>query len=110
LGKYCPNRPTCSNSQQLGNKSEVAVIDVSRIEKGRRQGDGWVGRCPACAEGGADTTGNHLKVWKDGRFSCVVNTGSEGAYHRKRIFALIGVKEGKRSHLPESPVVLSAFL
>ena len=90
------------------------MIDVSRIEKRKRQGEGWVGRCPACAEGGADTTGNHLKVWGDGRFSCVVNTGSEGAQHRKRIFALIGVKDGKAAdrfaHLPASPVVTSLFL
>jgi hypothetical protein len=88
------------------------MIDVSRIEKGRKSGDGWVGRCPACAEGGADTTGNHLKVWVDGRFSCVVNSGKEGAQHRRRIFALIGVKDGKGgrlAHLPVSPVITSLF-
>ena len=63
------------------------------IEKGKKVGDGWVGRCPACAEAGADRTGNHLRVWGDGRFACVINTGKEGAQHRRRIFALIGVKK-----------------
>jgi hypothetical protein len=86
------------------------VIDVTRIEKGRRKEDGWVGRCPACAEGGADTTGNHLRVWGDGRFACVVNTGREGSAHRKRIFALIGVKEGRGGGGPViQPKVISKF-
>ena len=73
------------------------MIDIGRIEKCRKVGDGWIGRCPACAEGGADKTGNHLKVWPDGRFACVVNTGTEGRQHRKRIFALLGKPEDRRA-------------
>jgi hypothetical protein len=69
-------------------------IDVGRIEKVRRVGDSWIGRCPACGEAGADRTGVHLRVWADGRFACVVNPGKEGAAHRKRIFALVGSKAG----------------
>lgn len=71
------------------------MIDIGRIEKCRKAGDGWIGRCPACAEGGADRSGNHLRVWPDGRFACVVNSGKEGAQHRRRIFALVGKKDGK---------------
>ncbi len=86
------------------------MINSSLIEKRVAKDDGWVGRCPACAEGGADTTGNHLRVWGDGRFACVVNPGKEGAQHRKRIFALIGVKEGRNNSrfakLPPPKVVI----
>jgi hypothetical protein len=57
-----------------------------------------------------DKHGNHLRVWGDGRFACVVNTGSEGAQHRKRIFALIGVKDGKGVGGPViQPKVISRF-
>ena len=86
------NRPT---GPQLSIELGTLMIDVGRIEKARKTGEGWIGRCPACAEGGADKTGNHLKVWPDGRFACVVNSGKEGAQHRKRIFALVGKKDGK---------------
>jgi hypothetical protein len=84
-------------------------IDVGRIEKVRRVGDGWVGRCPACGEAGADRSGEHLRVWADGRFACVVNPGKGGAAHRKRIFALIGKKEGLQRREVIQPKVISRF-
>lgn len=81
------------------------MIDIGRIEKCRKAGDGWIGRCPACAEAGADRTGNHLRVWPDGRFACVVNTGAEGRHHRQRIFALLGKPEDRRAQLARMPAV-----
>jgi hypothetical protein len=82
------------------------MIDVSRIEKGRKFGDSWVGRCPACAEAGLDKTGNHLRVWQDGKYACVVHPGKEGNQHRRRIWALLGGKVDW-SHLPAVPKLFS---
>jgi hypothetical protein len=57
-------------------------------------------QCPACAEDGHDLTGrNHLIVYPDGRFGCVLNPGDPE--HRSRIFALAG----KFSHSGMTPAV-----
>src|ERR1041384_347553 len=45
-------------------------------------------RCPACAEGGNDKAGEHLRIYPDGKFGCCVFPGDRE--HRKRIFALAG--------------------
>jgi hypothetical protein len=45
-------------------------------------------RCPACAEGGQDRKGQHLRIAADGKFGCCVFPGD--AEHRRRIFALAG--------------------
>jgi hypothetical protein len=42
----------------------------------------WVGRCPACAEDGKDTSAEHLIIYEDGRFGCAANKGEAGAEHR----------------------------
>jgi hypothetical protein len=84
------------------------MIDVSRIEKGRRCDDGWVGRCPACAEARLDKTGNHLRVWQDGSYACVVNPGKDGTQHRRRIWSLLGGKID-RSNLPSVPRLFSGL-
>ena len=45
-------------------------------------------QCPACAEAGQDKTGEHLRIYPDGRFGCCVYP--KDREHRKRIFALVG--------------------
>jgi hypothetical protein len=50
-----------------------------------------VARCPACAEQGADTSGNHLAVFKNGHYGCCANPGDKE--HRSRIFELAGDKK-----------------
>jgi hypothetical protein len=45
-------------------------------------------RCPACAENGQDKTGEHLRIYPDGRFGCCVFPADQE--HRRRIFALSG--------------------
>ncbi|MEI7732839.1 MAG: hypothetical protein WCO56_24925 [Verrucomicrobiota bacterium] len=45
-------------------------------------------QCPACAEAGQDKTGNHLRIYPDGKFGCCVYPGDRE--HRKRIYALTG--------------------
>jgi hypothetical protein len=69
------------------------MIDVSSLKGRDKSGGGWEGQCPACAADGLDKTGNHLVVFPDGKFACVVNNGPGGKYHRQRIFRMIGVKK-----------------
>jgi hypothetical protein len=64
-------------------------IDLTKLEKVRDLPDGSTqARCPACAEGGGDRKGEHLRIYPDGRFGCCVFAGDRE--HRKRIFALAG--------------------
>jgi len=67
-------------------------LDVGKLEKARELAGGIVqARCPACAEGGGDRKGEHLRVYPDGRYGCCVHPKDGG--HRKRIFALVGDKK-----------------
>ena len=64
---------------------------IEKLERVKRLGNGAViARCPACAAAGQDREGNHLKIWADGRFACVVNAGVQGKWHRKRIWEIAG--------------------
>ena len=67
-------------------------LDTARLEKVRELAGGIVqARCPACAEGGGDRKGEHLRVYPDGRYGCCVHP--KDGEHRKRIFALAGVRK-----------------
>jgi hypothetical protein len=67
-------------------------LDVAKLEKARELSGGIVqARCPACAEGGHDRTGEHLRIYPDGKFGCCVHP--KDGEHRKRIFALAGVRK-----------------
>lgn len=67
-------------------------LDLHKLEKVRELADGIVqARCPACAEGGHDRTGEHLRIYPDGRFGCCVHP--KDGEHRKRVFALVGVHD-----------------
>lgn len=48
-------------------------------------------RCPACKECGSDDGGDHLVIYPDGKYGCVMNPGDKG--HTKRIFELVGIKD-----------------
>ena len=66
-------------------------LDVAKLEMVRELAGGIVqARCPACAEGGHDRTGEHLRIYPDGRFGCCVSP--KDTVHRKRIWALAGVR------------------
>lgn len=66
-------------------------LDLRRLEKLRELANGVMqARCPACAEGGRDRAGEHLRVYPDGRFGCCVYP--KDREHRKRIYALAGDK------------------
>ena len=63
-------------------------INIAKLEKVKHRGPDIIARCPACAEGGADKSGEHLKLYSDGRFACVAYAGDKP--HRARIFELVG--------------------
>jgi hypothetical protein len=66
-------------------------LDVAKLEKVRELTGGMVqARCPACAEDGNDRTGEHLRIYPDGKFGCCVHP--KDGEHRKRIWALAGCK------------------
>ena len=67
-------------------------LDAGKLERVRELAGGVVqARCPACAEGGGDRKGEHLRVYPDGRYGCCVHP--KDGEHRKRIFALAGVRK-----------------
>ena len=67
-------------------------LDAAKLEKVRELAGGVVqARCPACAEGGGDRKGEHLRIYPDGRYGCCVHP--KDGEHRKRIFALAGVRK-----------------
>jgi hypothetical protein len=67
-------------------------LDVAKLEKVRELAGGITqARCPACAEGGNDRTGEHLRIYPDGKFGCCVHP--KDGEHRKRIWALAGCKQ-----------------
>ena len=67
-------------------------LDVAKLEKVRELAGGIVqARCPACAESGNDRSGEHLRIYPDGKFGCCVHP--KDGEHRKRIWALAGVRQ-----------------
>ena len=79
-------------------------LEVNKLERVVRHPDGGVvARCPACAAGGGDAKGEHLRIFPDGRFACVVNPGASGRGHRKLIFQLVGKKRRTGRWVPLYP-------
>ena len=90
------------NPYQAANDADLVVLltewnefrglDLAKLEKPRKLAGGIVqARCPACAEGGHDRTGEHLRIYPDGRFGCCVQP--KDSDHRKRIWALAGLRK-----------------
>ena len=69
-----------------------SIIDVNLLEKVKYTQRCITARCPACAEIGADKTGNHLSIFPDGKYSCILHTGSLKGTHSKRIYEIVGTK------------------
>jgi len=72
-------------------------LNIEKLENVKYKGSRIIARCPACAEQGNDNKGEHLSIDEQGRFSCVINPGGAGADHRRRIFAMIGIKDGNNN-------------
>ena len=80
-------------------------LDRSKLQNIRERPDGaFTARCPACAGTGGDAKGNHLIVFKDGRFACVAYPG--GKEHRSEIFQLVG-RGVQHRLLPPKPIEIN---
>ena len=69
----------------------LMVLDLGKLELVKNRGDKIIARCPACAKTGGDKAGEHLVIFPDGRFGCVVYSGERGVEHRRWIVRLVGV-------------------
>jgi len=79
-------------------------LDLKRLVNRRLRSDGvMIAQCPACAEKGADNSGDHLYIQDEGRgvYGCVVHPGDKGGAHRKRIWELLGKRDASP---PTTPV------
>ena len=65
-------------------------LDISKLENVRTVNGRTEAACPACRETGSDKSGNHLRIYPDGRYGCVMHPNDKA--HRARIFALAGMK------------------
>ena len=63
-------------------------LNLAKLQHVREGADRTRAQCPACAENGHDTKGEHLSIERDGRFGCAVHPGDHK--HRQRIWALAG--------------------
>lgn len=73
------------------------MLEPAKIEHLREcPGGKRIGRCPACAEQGGDHKAEHLVIYDDGRYGCVVYPGNQGSDHRRRIRVLVGIKNKSR--------------
>jgi hypothetical protein len=79
------------------NTANTMKIDTTKLKHAyTRVRDGQnviIARCPACEEDGHDNKGDHLIVFPDGRFGCVVNQveDEDSHDHRMRILELVGI-------------------
>jgi len=67
-------------------------LNLSKLKHVRERGGRIIAQCPACAEEGADRSGEHLVIWKygNGPFGCIAHAGKHGRAHRGRIAQLVG--------------------
>jgi hypothetical protein len=66
-------------------------INLAKLTNVVKKPDGSiVARCPACAENGGDTKGEHLFVSPTGGFNCIAHDGDKA--HNRRILKLVGAK------------------
>lgn len=86
-------------------------LNTAKLEKLKDIGNGaQQARCPACWEAGQDKSGNHLRIYPDGKFGCALHPGDHA--HRQRIFALAGtdtpvVRRKLAPAVPAEPVPAS---
>lgn len=79
-------------------------LDISKLKNVRPSAGKVRAQCPACAEQGHDTKGEHLMIFSDGRFGCAVCSGDH--QHRARIWALAGDGIPSPANRGVVPVVL----
>ena len=66
------------------------VINLEKLENLKTDSDGWTAGCPQCFLEGTDKSRNHLKIYRSGKFSCVVAPGDKS--HNAGILQLVGTE------------------
>ena len=67
------------------------TLDLDKLDNVIERSGKIIARCPACAERGRDSQGNHLVIFDNGAYSCIVGD----ANHRKEIYKLARKENGK---------------
>ena len=75
-------------------------IDPKKLINVKKRDGKIIAQCPACLEEGHDSAGNHLVIYPDGKYGCVVNGGD--TTHSKRIYALVGGKSSSGTDCEDS--------
>ena len=70
----------------MTTSTATSTATSTSLEKVRHMPGKITARCPACAEEGADHTGNHLAIFESGKFTCI-----REPEHSKRIWELVGI-------------------
>jgi hypothetical protein len=76
-------------------------LNIDKLENPQLRGGKRTFRCPACAEAGSDTKGEHLIINDNGSFGCVVYP--KNYEHRKRVFELAGGRTPKPLAIRQTP-------
>lgn len=103
-------RPREKTDHELygGEAIEGGLLDFKKLRNVRphpTKDGAHEAQCPACCEEGSDRSGNHLMIFADGRYGCVVCP--EDTEHRSRVFALAGRDDLLKRHrkgASESPI------
>lgn len=66
------------------------ALDLAKLNSVKPSSEGWTAACPVCRKNNQDTTGVHLRVWRNGAYSCAIAPGDDA--HNKGIYALAGTK------------------
>jgi DNA primase len=75
------------------------VIDLDKLENKTSLGGGvFLAACPQCRAEGRDKTGNHLKIWPNGAFNCVIDNSKQ---HNAGILQLVGTEGDGTTFIPQ---------
>ena len=67
-------------------------LDLSKLKHVEHKADGKItAQCPACAAKGGDAKGDHLVVFRDGKFGCVLHEKDKA--HNRVILKLVGLDD-----------------
>lgn len=84
-------------------------LDLSNLKHVQHKPDGkTTAQCPACAADGGDAKGEHLVIFRDGKFGCVASPKDKA--HNRKILELVGIGDrgdgGSGCRLTVKPLVV----
>lgn len=69
----------------------INKYDLSKLQNIKHLPGGIQAACPVCRLAGADKDGNHLSIWNNGVYSCIVHAGDKD--HSKQIYKYLYIGE-----------------